>query len=56
LSSCVNCFDVDETNAGGLLSRRRKTPSLLFVYNEAFTYATRFPLKTKHLSIGRSFI
>jgi hypothetical protein len=48
----VNCFAVDETSVGGLLSQRQKTPSLLFVHNEAFSYATRFPLKMKHLSIG----
>jgi hypothetical protein len=29
----MNCFDVDETSI--FLSRRRKTPSLLFVHNEA---------------------
>jgi hypothetical protein len=30
---CMNCFDVDETCI--FLSQRRKTPSLLFVHNEA---------------------
>jgi hypothetical protein len=47
----MNCFAVDETNAGRFLSRTRKTPSLLFVHIEAFSYATRFPSKTKHLRI-----
>jgi hypothetical protein len=32
----VNCFVVDETNACNLLSRRRKTPSLLFIHIKAF--------------------
>jgi hypothetical protein len=35
LSFCVICFAVDETNACSFLSRRRKTPSLLFVHIEA---------------------
>jgi hypothetical protein len=34
-SSVVTCFVLDETTLL-LLSRRRKTPSLLFVHNEAF--------------------
>jgi hypothetical protein len=46
----VNCFAVDETNARGLLSRRRKTPSLLFVHNEAFTYATRVLFGLKNVT------
>jgi hypothetical protein len=37
-------FTVDETNVGNLLSRRRKTPSLLFVPIEAFSCATIFHL------------
>lgn len=32
LTLCLKRFDVDETS---ILSRRRKTPSLLFVHNEA---------------------
>jgi hypothetical protein len=35
LSSTIACFAMDETNAPSFLSRRRKTPSLLFVHIEA---------------------
>jgi hypothetical protein len=41
----MNCFAVDETNAGRFLSQRRKTPSLLFVHIEAFSYAIKFYLR-----------
>jgi hypothetical protein len=41
----MNCFAMDETNAGRLLSRRRKTSSLLFVHIKAFSYAIKFHLR-----------
>jgi hypothetical protein len=52
----VDFFVVDETNACSLLSRRRKTPSLLFVRIKAFfiedkasSYTTKhFLIKDRH--------
>jgi hypothetical protein len=50
----VNCFVVDETNACGILSRRRKTPSLprikaFFIEDEESSYATKyFLIKDRH--------
>ena len=39
LYPCTICFVVNETT---LLSRRRKTPSLLFVHNEAWKFSSFF--------------
>ena len=47
LYPCTICFAVNETS---LLSRRRKTPSLLFVHNEAW----EFPLSPKFFPHSRS--
>ena len=49
LYPCTICFAVNETS---LLSRRRKTPSLLFVHNEAW----KFPLSSKFFLIAEASV
>ena len=60
--SCMNCFDMDETNTCNLLSRRQKTPSLLFVHIEAFfikdespSYAMKFYLRRSIFVFNEAF-
>jgi hypothetical protein len=50
----IICFGVDETDTCSFLSRRRKTPSLLFIHIEAPFVYDEVSSETKHLRITRS--
>jgi hypothetical protein len=52
----VTCFGVDETDTCSFLSRRQKTPSLLFVHIEAPFVYNEASSETKHLRIKHSFL
>jgi hypothetical protein len=51
----MNCFVVGETSTFNFLSRRRKTPSLLFVHIKAFSIKDEAPPYTMNFSLRRSF-
>jgi hypothetical protein len=50
----MNCFAVGETNTYNFLSRRRKTPSIIFIHIKAFFIKDEAPPYTMKFSLRRS--